>query len=126
MQGGSAKEAEELLDLAREAQQQVHQQIMVHATHMSGVPMSRMAINRRALSVHVIRLNIWRHRHVPKEQTAVKKLQAYVRSDEKPKTKRNPDSAPLANVPWEMKDLEYRSPAKKKIDTKDTPQTEST
>lgn len=69
--------AGKLVQLAQHATREVGKKITKHSKRMSGLPMSRVAVNQHSMEVHKLRLGIWK-RITKHGETAVQQLEGYV------------------------------------------------
>jgi hypothetical protein len=115
--------AGKLVQLAQRATREVGKKIMWHSKRMSGLPMSRVAVNQHSMEVHNWRLGIWKCK-TKRGETDVQQLEGYVHlieKDEKENSSNKRVGETAYNQSNATKDLSEMSPLKKKCDVKQTP-----
>ncbi len=123
IRSGNNDKAGKLVQLAQRATREVGKKITKQSKRMSGLPMSRVAVNQHSMEVHNQRLGIWK-RITKHGETAVQQLEGYVHlieKDEKENSSNKRVGETTSNQSNTNKDLSEMSPLKKKCDMKQTP-----
>jgi hypothetical protein len=119
LEEGDQQRVGELIDLAESSLHHACNDIVSHAKKMTNVPISRISANQQRLATYEKTMGVWKRRS-SKQETAERKLKEYVKSVSQEDLKRT--EAPSKVTPPESKSWHEKSPAKKKIDMKDTPE----